>query len=105
MQIVFGFIYYFEVFMVCCIVSLAAFILSPARRLLVKLWRNYENILDNDIIKYTKLLVFGVIGLILVESIFTYSLLNAHFSNSTSEGIKEVGTSSGNWAGWKISTW
>jgi hypothetical protein len=83
MQIVYGFIYFFTILMTCSIAALSVFLIPKARALLVKLRKNYQDILKSDVFWYGMLLTFAVIGLVFIESVYTYSILSAHFSKST----------------------
>ena len=83
MQIIYGFIYYFTLIMVLFILSLAIFFLKPARSLLHYFWKRYRQFLDNDVIRAAVLLSFTIMGFVFLQSVYTYSILNAHFSRST----------------------
>lgn len=82
MQIVYGFIYFFTIAMTCCVAALSVFLIPKARTLLVKLRKNYEELFNSDVFRYAMMLTFAVIGLVFMESVYTYSILSTHFSKS-----------------------
>ncbi len=90
MQIVYGFIYFFTIFMTCCVAALAVFLLPKAREIFAKTWRKYEEMLNHDGVRYAMMLIFAIIGLVFIESIYTYSILHKHFSHSKDGSIKKA---------------
>ncbi len=83
MQVVYGFIYFFTILMTALVGSLFFFFIPKARQMLVKLWRQYQELLSNDVVRYAMMLTFTIIGLVFLESVYTYTLLRAHFSRSS----------------------
>ena len=83
MQVIYGFIYYFTLFMTAAILSLSVFIVKPMRRLLVRFWRSYTHLLEHDFFRYAFLLVFSLIGLVFLQSGYILFILEAHFSTSS----------------------
>ena len=90
MQIVYGFIYYFVIFMTTCICLLSVFILPPMRILLVKFWRTYLHILEHDIVRYAKMVSFSLIGFVFIQSAYVLFVLESHFSRSKFYSMKEL---------------
>ena len=90
MQVVFGFIYFFTIFLVICTVALSVFVIPKVRQWLVQVWNAYKHIFETDIVRYSELFIFGMIALVLIQSILTFSVLNAHFSNSTLTFIQKA---------------
>ena len=82
MQLVYAFIYYFTIFMTLCVASLAIFLIPLMRRLLVRFWRGYQHLMESDIVRYTVLLSFSLIGLVFLQSGYTLFVLESHFSTS-----------------------
>lgn len=82
MQIVYGFIYFFTIVMTCAVVALAVFLIPKARTLLVQLTRKHTTVFQSDFFRYAMMLAFAIIGLVLGESVYTYTVLNNHFSRS-----------------------
>ena len=69
MQVVYGFIYFFTILMTALVGSLSFFFIPKARQMLVKLWRQYQELLSNDVVRYAMMLTFTIIGLVFLESV------------------------------------
>lgn len=89
MKVVTGFIYYFLLSIVFLTFSLIVFALRPFRRLLHKVQTKYQRILNNQIFTGIIYFSFAVIGIILMESIYTFLQINAHLQSRTTFVILE----------------
>lgn len=75
MHVTYGFVYYFAIFMVILTLSLSVFFFRKIRKFVFDFLDN-SKILDNQILKASIYISFVVIGIILVDSIWTYSSLS-----------------------------
>jgi ABC-type sulfate transport system permease component len=82
MQVIYGFIYYFIVFMLLCLLSLSVFLLQSMRHMLVRFWRKFKDFLEATVINYTIIITFSVIGIVFLQSLYTLFVLETHFSKS-----------------------
>lgn len=46
--------------------------------------------LNHDGVRYAMMLIFAIIGLVFIESIYTYSILHKHFSHSKDGSMKKA---------------
>lgn len=90
MQIVYVFIYTFTIVITILVATLSIFLIHKARQMLVRFWRKYQEILRSDTARYAMMLIFGLIGLVFFESVYTYSILSTHFSRSKSFNIQKA---------------
>jgi hypothetical protein len=79
MQVVYGFVYYFMWTFITLSGLLLAFSFTPARRTLHTIQTKYQHYLNNETLKGLINLSFVLIGLILIDSIKSYVLLNYQF--------------------------
>jgi cytochrome c oxidase assembly factor CtaG len=83
MKIVTGFIYYFLIIVLAITFSLVVFAFKPLRRLLHRVQSRYRNILSNPIVNVIVYFSFAVIGVILIESIYTFCKIHRHLYSCT----------------------
>jgi hypothetical protein len=83
MKIVTGFIYYFLMVVMALTVGLIVFTLKPFRRLLHKIQSKYKVILNNLVIKGIVYFSFAIIGIILLESVYSFYKMHNHLFSRT----------------------
>ena len=92
MQVVYSFIYYFTFFFVLLCLALLVFILPPMRSLLYLLKQRITALVQSEFIRYAIYFVFAIILIILIESLFTYTVLNSTFKTSTPSPTQKIDT-------------
>jgi len=75
MHVTYGFVYYFAILMVILTVGLVIFFFRKARKIVFDFLDN-SKILDNQILHAAIYISFVVIGIILIDSVWTYSSLS-----------------------------
>lgn len=80
MQIIYAYIFYFILVMLAFTVGLLIFAFPSARRILYNFRKKNSTFFDNQIIQYGLYFSFAIIGLILLESVYTFSTLKTHFN-------------------------
>lgn len=81
MHLTYGFVLYFSLTMIALTLSLVIFVFRPIRRLVFNFFKRYR--LDNSLIQYALYISFAIIGLILIDSIWTYYSLKHILSPGT----------------------
>jgi len=81
MQFINAFIFDFILIFIGLTALLSIFAIPMARRLLYKFRTNYRSLVTTPYIDYVIYLSFAVIGLLLVESLYTFNSLNSHLEN------------------------
>lgn len=81
MQIINAFIFDFIIVFIVLTVLLSVFAIPMARRLLFKFRTNYKSLVTNQYIGYAIYISFAVIGLLLLESLYTFYCLNSHLEH------------------------
>lgn len=90
MRVVTGFIYYFLLAVMCLTFSLIIFVFRPFRRLVHKIQTKYQKVFNNQILNGIVLFSFVIIGIILMESIYSFVKINNHLNSCTHPSIKKA---------------
>ena len=78
MQVIYGFVYYFLLFILISTFSLIVFAIRPIRKLLHKVQTKYQNLFNNRYVGYFINFTFAIIFIILADSVRTFYLVNLH---------------------------
>lgn len=93
MKIITGFIYYFLIAVMCLTLSLIVFAFRPFRRFLHKVQSKYRHILQNKVFTAIVYFSFAIIGIILLESVYSFLKIHAHLQSRTLDLIKMIKSS------------
>lgn len=83
MKIVTGYIYYFLIGVMILTFSLVIFVFRPFRRLLHKVQSTYHKILNNKVFSMIVYFSFAIIGIILMESVYSFFKIRSHLYSRT----------------------
>ena len=88
MKVATGFIFYFLISVMAITFSMVIFVLRPFRSLLHKVQTKYSNILNNQLFSGFVYFSFAIIGIILLESLYTYFKIHNQLTSRKSYNIK-----------------
>jgi hypothetical protein len=83
MQLVYAFAYYFTMICIAFTFLLVVFAFRPCRKLLQKFQTKYQDLLNNTVYNYAIYISFGIIFLILIDSLRAYFAIHSHFVSRT----------------------
>ena len=78
MKVATGYIYYFLLTIMALTFSLLIFVFRPFRRLLHKVQTKYKHILENQIFTGFVYFSFAIVGIILIESVYSFLKIHKH---------------------------
>lgn len=90
MKVITGFIYYFLLSVMGLTLSLVVFAIRPLRRLIHKIQLKYQKIFNNQIVNGIIYFSFAIIGIILIESIYSFLQINTHLNSRISTFIQKA---------------
>ena len=76
MKIVLGFAFYFLLITMALTLGLVIFFIRPLRKLLIK----YNVLTDNMVFAAIKYFAFVIIGLIFIQSVYDFTVINRHIN-------------------------